>query len=58
MDSEFARGLTGRESVGYGLKNVNERLRLMFGARYGVWVESAPGTGATAGLCIPRQDFL
>ncbi|WP_418666962.1 cache domain-containing sensor histidine kinase [Allofournierella sp.] len=57
MDPEFAASLTGRETAGYGLKNVNERIKLVFGEEYGVWVESAPGRGTTAFLRIRKRDF-
>jgi two-component system, sensor histidine kinase YesM len=41
---------------GVGVKNVQERIRLSFGARYGVRLESAPGEGTTAVIRIPVVD--
>ena len=38
---------------GVGVKNVQERIRLSFGAGYGVRLESVPGTGTTAVVRIP-----
>lgn len=57
MDPEFAASLTARETAGYGLKNVNERIKLVFGEACGVYVESRPGGGTTAFLRIRKRDF-
>jgi two-component system sensor histidine kinase YesM len=38
---------------GVGVKNVQERIRLSFGAEYGVRLESIPGAGTTAVVRIP-----
>jgi two-component system sensor histidine kinase YesM len=40
-------------SGGVGVKNVQERIRLTFGAEYGVRLESVPGEGTTAVVRIP-----
>lgn len=46
----------GRGS-GVGLKNVQERIRLYFGARYGVTIESEPDVGTKVTLCMPAVPF-
>ena len=38
---------------GVGVKNVQERIRLTFGAEFGVRLESVPGRGTTATVRIP-----
>lgn len=38
---------------GFGLANVNERIRMHFGAEYGMTVESEKGRGTTVELTIP-----
>jgi two-component system, LytTR family, sensor kinase len=38
---------------GIGVSNVNERLKVLFGADYRMWVESKPGEGTTTGIEIP-----
>lgn len=43
-----------RES-GYGLKNINERLRIHYGEKYGLSFDSAPGTGTTVIVRIPAM---
>ena len=42
------------EKGGYGLKNVDERIRLYFGERYGLEIESAPGQGTRVRVRIPK----
>lgn len=38
---------------GFGLANVNERIRMYFGAEYGLRVTAAPGEGTTVTIVIP-----
>lgn len=40
--------------VGYGLRNVNTRLKLMFGSNYGLKIESEEGQGTSVYVLIPR----
>lgn len=40
-------------STGYGIWNIMERIRLYYGAEYGLTYESRPGKGTTAFLRIP-----
>ena len=40
----------------FGLNNVNERIRLMFGSRYGVFIESKYGEGTKVGVCLPADN--
>lgn len=46
-------GLLEKSSNGYGIKNVNERARLLFGQEYGLTIESVYGKGTKAILLIP-----
>jgi two-component system, LytTR family, sensor kinase len=38
---------------GIGVSNVNERLKVLFGNDYRMWVDSKPGEGTTTGIEIP-----
>jgi len=38
---------------GIGISNVNERLKVLFGDEYRMWVESRPGEGTRTGIEIP-----
>ncbi len=43
----------GEESI--GVRNVRERIRLRYGAAYGLTIDSAPGEGTRAILLLPYQ---
>jgi two-component system sensor histidine kinase YesM len=47
------RSAAGAPGGGVGVKNVQERIRLCFGAGYGLDFESAPGQGTVATIRIP-----
>ncbi len=38
---------------GIGISNVNERLKVLFGEDYRMWIDSKPGEGTTTGIEIP-----
>lgn len=40
---------------GIGVSNVNERLKVLFGDRYRMWIDSKPGEGTCTGIEIPDQ---
>ncbi|WP_424766451.1 sensor histidine kinase [Paenibacillus sp. sgz302251] len=40
-------------NVGYGIRNVDERIRLHYGAEYGVSIVSKPGIGTSVNITIP-----
>ena len=58
LQADLARGKSvSRE--GYGIFNVNERIRLHFGAQYGLTLESEWGKGTVASVklpCIPLEE--
>jgi two-component system, LytTR family, sensor kinase len=39
---------------GIGVNNVNERLKVLFGNEYRIWIESKPGEGTRTGIEIPE----
>ena len=45
MNPEKARNLVTYQAKGYGLKNVNDRIKLLYGEEYGVKIFSRPGDG-------------
>jgi len=47
------RERTGRRFSGIGVYNVNERIKMHFGEKYGIHFESSPGNGTTAIVTIP-----
>jgi two-component system sensor histidine kinase DesK len=46
--------LTGVMNHGIGLRNVNERLRVIYGANYQLQLDSVPGGGTCARVVIPE----
>lgn len=56
MDEEMARSILTIQKKGYGMKNVQERLKIFFGEPYGVSVQSQSGGGTKVQVCIPRYS--
>jgi two-component system sensor histidine kinase YesM len=46
--------LTATADHGIGLRNVNERLRVIYGANYQLHLHSVPGEGTVARMEIPE----
>jgi two-component system LytT family sensor kinase len=42
--------------LGIGVNNVNERLKVLFGANYKMWIDSRPGEGTSTGIELPEQS--
>jgi len=40
---------------GIGVSNVNERLKVLFGDDYKMWIDSKPGEGTSTGIELPEQ---
>ena len=45
----------GNNSRGYGLKNINSRLKLNYGPQYGLAFNSKPGKGTTVTVTLPAM---
>ena len=44
---------------GIGISNVNERLKVLFGNEYRMWIDSKPGQGTRTEIKIPeRKTYL
>ncbi len=43
------------EKSGYGIRNVNKRLEILFGSEYGLHYESTPGQGTTVTIMLPEK---
>lgn len=41
---------------GHGMKNVHERIKLLFGEPYGLKVQSSPNVGTTIEISLPRRS--
>ena len=53
VQAELADGKVGDKETSIGLLNVNERIRMAFGAQYGVELFSGPGQGVLARVTMP-----
>ena len=53
MDQETARSILTKKSKGYGVRNVDERIKLTYGAEYGLIIESKEGEGTKITVKIP-----
>lgn len=52
----FEKHVRDTKSNGVGLKNVNERIQLYYGAEYGLIYESELGRGTTATIVLPARE--
>lgn len=53
MSEETAQNILTHNSKGYGVRNVNERIKLMYGPEYGLKIESKEGEGTRIIISIP-----
>lgn len=57
MDEEQIRAVMSKERsdrAGIGVKNVNDRLKIYFGPRYGISIESTPDEGTRVHILMPK----
>lgn len=61
--ARLRRQIAGEEQTrsssgnGIGLKNVQDRIQMNYGSRYGLSVDSRPGTGTTVTVSLPYQPL-
>ena len=55
MEQEEADTLVTYKASGYGLKNVNDRMQLLYGMEYGIKVFSQIDQGTRVEMRIPRE---
>ena len=55
MPQEKAETLVTYQAKGYGLKNVNDRIRILYGENYGIRIFSAPDEGTTVMMRFPKE---
>lgn len=54
MEQEEAESLVTYQTSGYGLKNVNDRICLLYGEEYKIRIYSKPGQGTRVEIRIPK----
>lgn len=55
MTGSQAALILSKSSNGYGVSNVNERIKLYYGEEYALKIESTPGVGTTIRIHFPKQ---
>ena len=55
MEEAQAQKILTEDSKGYGVRNVNERIRLYYGEPYALTIKSTPGIGTRAFIHFPKQ---
>ncbi|WP_449602172.1 cache domain-containing sensor histidine kinase [Paenibacillus sp. Marseille-Q9583] len=58
MEPYMIARILEHESSGYGIKNVQERLQLLFGSEYGINIHSQPGIGTSVIVRIPQYRHI
>jgi len=58
MDAETIVSLLTRETPGYGVYNVHQRIRLLYGEPWGLYFKSRPGEGTVASVRLPARHDM
>ena len=56
MEQEKAETLVTYQAEGYGLKNVNDRICLLYGEEYAIRIFSRVGEGTRVEMRFPKED--
>ncbi|MFV0528708.1 MAG: sensor histidine kinase [Lachnospiraceae bacterium] len=57
FDDGIGFDVQGKQTAGYGIQNVIERIHLIYGDEYGVQITSTLGEGTTVVIRIPLRDL-
>lgn len=57
MDEETKHRMLNENSKGYGMRNVNQRIKLLYGEEYGLHIESVIGEGTLVTIRLPKKVF-
>ena len=58
MEQKKAETLVTYQAKGYGLKNVNDRICLLYGEKYAIRIFSAPEKGTTVVMRFPKEGKI
>ncbi|MCH4239114.1 MAG: histidine kinase [Oscillospiraceae bacterium] len=56
MTQKKADSIIQEETSGYGMKNVNDRITLLYGMEYALKIRSSPGEGTSVTAVIPKDS--
>ncbi|HBG84901.1 MAG TPA: sensor histidine kinase, partial [Erysipelotrichaceae bacterium] len=57
MDQETINTMLSQNSKGYGMRNVNQRIKLLYGEEYGLHIESIVGQGTVVTIRLPKHKY-
>ena len=57
MDQNTIDIMLSQNSKGYGMRNVNERIKLYYGEEFGIYIESVMNEGTVITVKIPEKDY-
>ncbi|MDD6711484.1 MAG: histidine kinase [Sharpea porci] len=57
MDEETINTMLSQNSKGYGMRNVNQRIKLLYGEEYGLHIESIVGQGTIVTIRLPKHKY-
>lgn len=57
MEEEKLQNLVTTKSKGYGVRNIDERIKLYYGEEYGLYAESKIGVGSKVTVRFPVKEF-
>ena len=57
MDQETINTMLSQNSKGYGMRNVNQRIKLLYGEEYGLHIESIVGQGSVVIIRLPKRKY-
>ena len=55
---ETKEHMLSQNSKGYGMRNVNQRIKLLYGEEYGLHIESVVGEGTVVTIRLPKRKFV
>ena len=58
MDEETMEKMLSQNSKGYGMRNVHQRIKLLYGEDYGLHIESIIGQGTVVTIRLPKRKFV
>lgn len=58
MDEHTLENILEYKAAGYGVKNVNDRMTLLYGKEYGIHIESCQGEGTRVLLTFPKKQTV
>lgn len=56
IPEDLMNDISQRRSLGIGLYNLDDRMKLSFGSAYGVTIDSKPGEGTSVTIILPLTD--